>query len=116
MPAKKGKPPAKPFVKGDTRINRNGRPRLGLSFAEWVRDAMEAPNPTNGRRKVDMLIDEAMRRALKGNFQFWDALVARGYGKVADKIEMQTEEKLDLSKLTKEEIETWMRLLQKSKP
>lgn len=111
----KGKPPAKPFVKGDPRINRKGRPHKGLTFAEWVRDAMEAPNATDGRRKVDMLIDEAMRRALKGNFQFWDALVARGYGKVADKIEINPQEKPDLSKLTDEEIEHWKRLLSKAK-
>ena len=116
MPQQKGKPPPKPFVKGDPRINRKGRPLKGLTFAEWVRDAMEAPNPETGRRKVDMLIDEAMRRALKGNFQFWDAIVARGYGKVADKIEINPEEKPDLSKLTNDEIETWMRLLQKAKP
>lgn len=107
--------PAKPFVKGDPRINRKGRPLKGLTFAEWVRDAMESPNPTTGRRKVDMLIDEAMRRALKGNFQFWDALVARGYGKVADKVEVSQTEKPDLSKLSEDELKTWMQLLEKAK-
>jgi hypothetical protein len=115
MPRKPGSTPSKPFVKGDSRINRKGRPLKGLTFAEWVRDAMESPNEATGRRKVDMLIDEAMRRALKGNFQFWDALVARGYGKVADKIEVNQQEKPDLSKLTDEEIKEWQRLLQKAK-
>lgn len=115
MPRNPGKPPSKPFTKGDPRINRKGRPLKGLTFAEWVRDAMESPDEKSGRRKVDDLIDEAIRRAMKGNFQFWDALVARGYGKVPEKIELNQDEKPDLSKLTKEEIETWKLLIAKAK-
>jgi hypothetical protein len=58
----------------------------------------------------------AVKRAKRGQYQFWDAVVNRAYGKVPDKVEINPEEKPDLSKLTKEEIEIWMRLLQKSKP
>ena len=103
------------FAKGDKRINRKGRPHKGLTFAEWVRDALESPDEKSGRRKVDDLIDEAMKRALKGQFQFWDALTARGYGKVPEKVEMTTEQKVDLSKLTTEEIEMLKKLMEKAK-
>jgi len=114
MPRKPGSKPSKPFTKGDPRINRKGRPKVGLTFAEWVRDAMESPDETTGRRKVDDLIAEAMRRALRGNFQFWDALIARGYGKVPDKVQIDPEQKPDLSKLTSAELAEWMRLLKKA--
>jgi len=40
----------------------------------------------------------------------------RAFGKVPDKVEMQNEEKPDLSKLTDEEIKVLMALLAKAKP
>jgi hypothetical protein len=107
-----------PFKKGyDPKRNYNGRPKLGLTTAERIRDAMNEPaKGLEGYTKFDEMVDMAISRAKKGSWQFWDALMSRAYGKVPDKIEMQTEEKPDLSKLTDEEIETLMSLLAKAKP
>lgn len=110
----KNKTPSKPFTKGDPRINRKGRPKSGQAFAEYVRQFMEAEDESKGTIVAEMM-EIAVKKARQGQYQFWEALVNRAYGKVPDKVEMQTEEKPDLSKLTKEEIETWMQLLKKAK-
>ena len=65
---------------------------------------------------ADEMMMMAIDRAKLGQFQYWDAIMNRAYGKVPDKVEMQTKEKPDLSKLTKEELKTWMKLLAKAKP
>lgn len=111
----KEKLPPKPFVKGDPRINRKGRPKLSQTFGEYVRNFMEAEDNAKGTIVSEMM-EIAVKKARQGQFQFWEALVNRAYGKVPDKIEMQSEEKPDLSKLTNEEIEIWKQLLEKSKP
>jgi len=116
MPRNPGKPPSKPFVKGDPRINRKGRTPKGTTFAEYIRAFME--DDDDGKRKsiIQEMTEEAVKQAKRGHFQYWDSLTNRGYGKVPDKVEMNTQEKPDLSKLTTEELETWMQLLQKAKP
>jgi uncharacterized protein YecT (DUF1311 family) len=107
-----------PFKKGyDPKRNIKGRPKLGMTTAERIRDAMNEPvKGQDGYTKFDQMVDLAMSRANHGSYQFWDALMNRAYGKVPDKVEMQTEEKPDLSKLTDEEIKTLMSLLAKAKP
>lgn len=108
------KKPPKPFTKGDPRINRKGRPKSGQAFAEYVRQFMEAEDETKGTIVAEMM-EVAVKKARQGQYQFWEALVNRAYGKVPDKVEMNTQEKPDLSKLTNEELAEWMRLLQKAK-
>lgn len=116
MPRNPGKPPSKPFVKGDPRINRKGRAKVGETLAEKVRDAMNE-KVADGQEytKLDQMIDDAMAQARKGKFQYLEALWARGFGKVPDKIEINKDDDIDLSNLTKEEIEQWKLLLLKAK-
>ena len=88
---------------------------MGESFAEYVRAFMEAEDEEKGTIVAEMM-EIAVKKARQGQFQFWDALVNRAYGKVPDRVEVNQQEKPDLSKLTPEELETWKRLLEKSKP
>lgn len=88
---------------------------MGESFAEYVRAFMEAEDESKGTIVAEMM-EIAVKKARQGQFQFWEQLVNRAYGKVPDKVEMQTQEKPDLSKLTDEELKIWMQLLEKSKP
>jgi uncharacterized protein YecT (DUF1311 family) len=105
-----------PFKKNDPRINRKGRTPLGTTLAEYLRKIIEETD--NGKKQsiADEMMMMAIARAKRGQFQYWDAIMNRAYGKVPDKVEMTSQEKPDLSKLTKEELETWMRLLAKAKP
>lgn len=104
-----------PFKKGDPRINRKGRTPLGTTLAEYLRKIIEETDDGKKQSIADEMMMLAIAKAKKGQFQFWDAIVNRAYGKVPDKVEMQAEDKTDLSKLTKEELETWMQLLAKAK-
>lgn len=104
------------FVKGDPRINRKGRTPLGTTLAEYLRKIIEETDDGKKQSIADQMMMVAISKAKRGQFQFWEAIFNRAYGKVPDKVEIDSQEKPDLSKLTKEEIETWMRLLEKSKP
>jgi len=105
-----------PFKKGDPRINRKGRTPLGTTLAEYLRKIIEETDEGKKQSIADEMMMMAIARAKRGQFQYWDAIMNRAYGKVPDKVEMTSQEKPDLSKLTDEEIETWKRLLEKSKP
>jgi hypothetical protein len=107
--------PVSSFRDHPENINRKGRPKLGLAFAELVRAVMEEENPRTKKSKVESMVDVAIARAMKGSWQFYDALTARAYGKVPDKIELNQEDKPDLSKLTDEEIKVLTALLEKAK-
>lgn len=120
MARRKGKPgnphPKVGFVKGDPRINRAGRPRVGLTFAERVRAVLEEETEEGKKTKIEEMVDIAIRRAKAGSFQFYDALTARAYGKVPDKVEQSQAPQYDTSKLTNEELATLRALLEKAKP
>jgi hypothetical protein len=74
------------FVKGDPRINRKGRTKVGESLAEKFRDAM-AEKLNGDYSKLDSLIDTIVTKALKGNLQAIDFVLARGWGKMIERIE-----------------------------
>ena len=110
---KTAKPRGKPFTKGDSRINRKGRPKVGKTLAEMVRDALN--EPADGKNpdytKLHKMIDTGMKQALKGDFRFVEYLLARGYGKLLDRVFVDTpNRKVDLSQLTDVE------MVQVSKP
>jgi len=109
------KKPPRPFVKGDPRINRKGRTPLGTTLAEYLRKIIEETDDGKKQSIADQMMFVAITKAKQGQFQFWNAIVDRAYGKVPDKVEINPEEKPDLSKLTKDELETWMQLLNKAK-
>lgn len=97
----------------DPRRNLTGRPKLGLTLAEKIRDAMNEP-VHEGYTKLDALIDMAMEQAASGNPSMLEMLWSRGYGRVPERIELQQEEKLDLSKLSSEELAALKELRKKA--
>lgn len=105
-----------PFKKGDPRINRKGRTPLGTTLAEYLRKIIEETDEGKKQSIADEMMMMAIERAKKGQFQYWDAIVNRAYGKVPDKVENVTPPKFDLSPLTDEELEEWKRLLTKVQP
>lgn len=113
---KKKMPVGKPFTKDDPRINRKGRKPRGMTYAEYVRAFIEEDDGGKKKSIIEEMTEIAITEAKKGSFVFWQEIKNNAYGKVPDKVELQNEEKPDLSKLTKEELEVWMQLLQKAKP
>lgn len=74
------------FKKGDARINRKGRPKVGESLSEKFRDAM-AERLTGDYTKLDSLIDTTIAKALKGDQVALEYCLARGFGKMVDRVE-----------------------------
>lgn len=102
------------FKKGfDPRRNLKGRAKVGLTLAEKIRDALN--EKANGDySKLDALIDTAWEQAISGNFQMLNWLSDHGYGRVPEKLEVTKEEKLDLSKLSNEELAVFKKLMEKA--
>ena len=93
------------FKKGDPRINRKGRVKKGLSLSEMFRDAMaEQLDESNGYSKLDSIIDTVVTKALKGDQDAIEYCLARGWGKLIDRIEASnTNKNYDFSNLPLEE-------------
>lgn len=108
------KKPKSGFQHHPENINRKGRPKVGLAFAELVREVMEETNPKTKKSKVESMVDVAISRAMRGSWQFYDALTSRAYGKVPEKVELSQEDKPDLSKLTDDELKQYAALMAKA--
>jgi len=100
------------FTKGDPRINRSGRKKVGDTLAAKIRDALDE-KLSEDYSNLDSIIDAAVKKALKGDLTAFEILAARGYGKVPDRIDLTQRKEFDLSKLTDEELATFMALRQK---
>ena len=93
------------FQKGDSRINRKGRPKVGQSLAEKFRDALnEVIDPETGYTKLDSIMDKMLTKAQQGNLNAADMAFIRAYGKPIERIETNNINKnYDFSKLSMEE-------------
>src|SRR5512146_2519184 len=99
--SKKGDGRSGRFKPGDPRINRKGRPKLGTSLAEQIRDALqEQLNEETGYNNLHLLIDIAIRRAKAGNTRMLDWLTDHGYGKAPERVEFSQQQPFDASKLS----------------
>jgi len=78
------------FVKGDSRINRKGRPKIGNTLAERFRDALAVPlseTPEGNYTTFDSIVDAIVKKAMKGDLASADWLIARGWGKLIERLE-----------------------------
>ena len=70
------------FKKGESG-NPNGRPK-GMSIEAQLRKRLNTGE--TGEKIVESLINVALRQALGGDFRFWNSIIERVDGKVADRI------------------------------
>tara|TARA_R110000803_G_scaffold148551_7_gene214036 strand:+ start:870 stop:1244 length:375 start_codon:yes stop_codon:yes gene_type:complete len=70
------------FKKGESG-NPNGRPK-GMSIEAQLRKRLNTGE--SGEKIVESLINVALRQALGGDFRFWNSIIERVDGKVADRI------------------------------
>ena len=70
------------FKKGESG-NPGGRPK-GMSIEAQL--SKRLADGESGEKLVDSLITVALRQALNGDFRFWNSIIERIDGKVADRI------------------------------
>lgn len=86
-------PPGKPFVKGDPRINRKGRPKSADALKSLIQSILHEA-ATKGADGEQIIIDghvatnlEMMIRSMMKNPRHVEALLDRAYGKVPQALE-----------------------------
>lgn len=104
----KKKPKGIPFKKGFDPRRKVGRRKQGETLAQRVRDAMSEPLfEGSDYTKFDGIMDALMEKALDGDVPAIEYLHSRGWGRMANLVEINVSQKLDLSRLTAEEYETY---------
>lgn len=98
-----------PFVKGDPRINREGRPLGSKNFATDFDEVVEEIAKTNKitiseARKI--LLKVAFTQAKGGNYNFWKEIIDRYYGKSPDEVKGEILIKIAKEVADKNEINT----------
>lgn len=68
----------RPFVKGDPRINRSGRPRKGDSISEYFRNHV----------KCEEIKQQIVDRAAQGDEAFVKMFIEYGFGKPVSSVEL----------------------------
>jgi hypothetical protein len=63
--------------------NPGGRPK-GVSLEAAMRERLSKGE--TGEKLIDSLVSVALREALRGDFRFWNSIIERLDGKVADRI------------------------------
>jgi hypothetical protein len=118
-PKKRGPKPGQKhpgqFKKGhDPRRNMYGRPKLGLTLSDMVRDAL-AEALDGDYKKRDALIDIAIERAQNGEYHYLSWLFDRGYGKTPEIIELHQDDgdEVDFSKWDADDLKKYEQLLKK---
>lgn len=81
MPFKKGETPkgAKPFKKGDERINRKGRPRLLPEIETLIAEVLGEEK--DGKTAAEVILMALRAKATKGDIRAAELLLDRAYGK-----------------------------------
>jgi hypothetical protein len=107
-----------PFRKGDTRINRKGRPKLGLAIAELSRSYLKEPVSDDNPDYLweNKILEELRKLAASGNLQAMEMLLSRAYGKIPENIKINQEEEVgpDFTTLTPEEFDIMNKLITKA--
>lgn len=70
-----------PFVKGDSRINRNGRPKKGKSVSELLHKIGKERTGLDNRPRIELLARKLWDMALDGDIKAITALMDRMDGK-----------------------------------
>lgn len=108
----------KPFEKGDSRINRAGRPPSGKAIAEKARSILKTPidpDIPDGLLIEDQILLNIARDAQEGNLQSAVVILNRAYGRDTEHIMLGKEEKeVDYSTLSDSELHTMLAILEKA--
>jgi hypothetical protein len=79
-----GKNNLKPFKKGDSRINRNGRPKTVPGLDKLLIEVLGAE--VGKKSKVQLVLEKLVKLAINGNVRAAELILNRAYGKPVETI------------------------------